>query len=163
MQYLDMTSAPAVPVRLRRSYTSFDLSDFEVTSEITTDGAVEAAVTVTNTGDRAGAEVVQLYMRINAAVVNPGRCSSSPGSPGSSLTLGLPPGVVFGDLGRPVRIQRPGPQGRGRAQPGSDLFVGANSDDKRQEASVQVTGERRILVPAERTFLQTVAVAMSQS
>lgn len=43
------------------SYTEFLYSDFEVDAETTADGEVHAAVTVTNTGERDGEEVVQLY------------------------------------------------------------------------------------------------------
>jgi len=45
------------------SYTSFEYADLALTpGEIPTDGAVEITCTVRNTGDRAGDEVVQLYL-----------------------------------------------------------------------------------------------------
>ena len=44
------------------SFTTFEYSDFSLsTSTISTDGAFSATVKVTNTGKRAGSEVVQLY------------------------------------------------------------------------------------------------------
>lgn len=52
------------------SYTSFELSDLALsTQEIPTDGTVEIAANVTNTGDRAGVHVVQLYLRDEVAQV----------------------------------------------------------------------------------------------
>ncbi len=55
------------------SYTSFEYSAPTVdTTEITDGGAITLRVTVTNTGDRAGAEVVQVYVSdVEATVVRP--------------------------------------------------------------------------------------------
>jgi beta-xylosidase len=45
------------------SYTTFDVSEIEASAdEMPTDGEVEISCVVRNTGDRAGAEVVQLYL-----------------------------------------------------------------------------------------------------
>jgi beta-xylosidase len=45
------------------SYTTFDYSDFEISADdIGTDGQVEVSCVIRNAGDRAGAEVVQLYI-----------------------------------------------------------------------------------------------------
>ncbi len=44
------------------SYTSFEISDFTISSDVvSTDGALTATATITNTGDREGADAVQLY------------------------------------------------------------------------------------------------------
>ena len=43
------------------SYTTFSYSEFALSGEITKDGTVTATVKVTNTGNKAGKEVVQLY------------------------------------------------------------------------------------------------------
>jgi beta-xylosidase len=43
------------------SYTTFEYSNFQVSERVPTDGAIEATVTVTNTGERAGDEVIHLY------------------------------------------------------------------------------------------------------
>ncbi|MFD0005857.1 glycoside hydrolase family 3 N-terminal domain-containing protein [Streptomyces sp. NPDC127178] len=54
------------------SYTSFTWGDFtggDDAAEIGTDGSHEVSVTVRNTGDRAGAEVVQLYLHDPVATV----------------------------------------------------------------------------------------------
>ena len=57
------------------SYTTFGYSDLAVAhEELATDGAAEISCTVRNTGDRAGAEVVQLYLSDPVAqVVRPVR------------------------------------------------------------------------------------------
>jgi len=57
------------------SYTSFEYADLALTpEEIPTDGTVEITCTVRNTGDRAGHEVVQLYLSDPVAqVVRPVR------------------------------------------------------------------------------------------
>ena len=52
------------------SYTQYEYSDVILSSEtMKADGSVEASVTVTNTGDRAGEEIVQLYIRDMVAQV----------------------------------------------------------------------------------------------
>ncbi|MBO9578384.1 MAG: glycoside hydrolase family 3 C-terminal domain-containing protein [Microbacteriaceae bacterium] len=54
------------------SYTSFDWSDATAASESFVDDEVEVSLTVTNTGDRTGAETVQLYLHDPvASVVRP--------------------------------------------------------------------------------------------
>lgn len=59
------------------SYTTFELSDLAANGDSDVDGdefSVSVDVTVTNTGDRAGAEVVQLYVRdIESTVHRPDR------------------------------------------------------------------------------------------
>lgn len=62
----DVTSVSSAPVREfghGLSYTRFTFADLTVPPEIDTAGFLEVSVTVTNTGDRAGAEVVQVYGR----------------------------------------------------------------------------------------------------
>lgn len=58
----NLSIAPAFPFGHGLSYTTFELGDVRLDrDEIPNDGTVVASVTVTNTGDRAGATVVQLY------------------------------------------------------------------------------------------------------
>jgi Glycosyl hydrolase family 3 C-terminal domain/Fibronectin type III-like domain len=60
----DVTAADSTPLRpfgFGLSYTSFAYEDFEVDSETAAGGAFTARVSVTNSGSRAGADVVQLY------------------------------------------------------------------------------------------------------
>lgn len=62
--YLDVSNEPLYPFGYGLSYTTFAYSDIHLSStEMSTDGELTATVTVTNTGSRDGAEVVQLYIR----------------------------------------------------------------------------------------------------
>ena len=62
--YLDVSNEPLYPFGYGLSYTTFAYSDIQLSStEMSADGELTATVTVTNTGSRDGAEVVQLYIR----------------------------------------------------------------------------------------------------
>ena len=62
--YLDIDNDPLYPFGYGLSYTSFHYSDVALSApSMGLDGSVTATVTVTNTGKRDGAEVVQLYIR----------------------------------------------------------------------------------------------------
>jgi len=79
----NLDPTPLFPFGHGLSYTTFCYSDLGIsTARIPTDGAVNTSVTVTNTGDRAGTEVVQLYSAIPLRP-SPARsvsCSASHGS-----------------------------------------------------------------------------------
>jgi beta-glucosidase-like glycosyl hydrolase len=68
---IDVT--PLFPFGHGSSYTSFEIADLELGSDsIVTDGSVEVSVTVSNTGDRGGEQVVQLYLHdVVAQVTRP--------------------------------------------------------------------------------------------
>lgn len=62
--YLDVDNDALYPFGYGLSYTAFRFSDITLNrSSIGMDNELVASVTVTNTGDRAGSEVVQLYIR----------------------------------------------------------------------------------------------------
>ena len=70
--YVDGPATPLWPFGFGRSYTTFELADLELErSAIPTDGSqdVVVRVSVRNTGELAGDEVVQLYARDEAATV----------------------------------------------------------------------------------------------
>jgi len=71
----EVTSTDPTPVRpfgFGLSYTSFAYSGLAVDAEVVAGSSFAAEVTVTNTGPRAGAEVLQLYGRdVQASVVRP--------------------------------------------------------------------------------------------
>ena len=62
--YLDVTNEPLYPFGYGLSYTNFDYSDVKLSSNsIDENGELIASVTLTNSGNYDGAEVVQLYIR----------------------------------------------------------------------------------------------------
>ena len=62
--YLDVDNDALYPFGYGLSYTTFRFSDITLNrSSIGMDNELVASVTITNTGDRAGSEVVQLYIR----------------------------------------------------------------------------------------------------
>ncbi len=62
--YLDVSNAPLYPFGYGLSYTSFSYSDISLSSAtITANQTITASITLTNTGNVAGKEVVQLYLR----------------------------------------------------------------------------------------------------
>jgi beta-glucosidase len=63
-QYLDVSTLPLYGFGHGLSYTTFDYADLEVeTPEVGPDGQLVVSATVTNTGERAGDEIVQLYVQ----------------------------------------------------------------------------------------------------
>ncbi|RYY97873.1 MAG: beta-glucosidase BglX [Chitinophagaceae bacterium] len=68
--YLDVANTPLFAFGHGLSYTTFGYSDIRLTGNtMTQSGTIGASVTVTNTGDRDGEEVVQLYIRDMVASV----------------------------------------------------------------------------------------------
>ncbi|MFW5947235.1 MAG: fibronectin type III-like domain-contianing protein, partial [Gemmatimonadota bacterium] len=68
--YLFDTTEPLFPFGHGLSYTTFEVSAPRLSTDtIGGDGRVTVAVEVTNTGDRAGDEVVQLYIRDEVSAV----------------------------------------------------------------------------------------------
>jgi len=62
--YIDVENTPLYPFGYGLSYTTFDYSDLKLDkNEISSGQQVNVSVTVANTGDYAGEEVVQLYIR----------------------------------------------------------------------------------------------------
>ncbi|MGO4529399.1 glycoside hydrolase family 3 N-terminal domain-containing protein [Paenibacillus sp. 2TAF8] len=74
-QYIDSPNEPLFPFGYGLSYTTFVYGEVEVSGqELTANDSLTVQVRVTNTGDRAGVETVQLYVRdISGEVVRPMR------------------------------------------------------------------------------------------
>ena len=69
-KYIDAPWTPLFPFGYGLSYTTFRFTDLTVTpKEIRPSGRVTVTVTVTNTGTRAGDEVVQLYLHDRVSTV----------------------------------------------------------------------------------------------
>ncbi len=62
--YIDEMNAPFYPFGYGLSYTTFAYSDLDVkTPEVSVDGTLVVTVNITNTGERSGDEIAQLYVR----------------------------------------------------------------------------------------------------
>lgn len=72
-KYLDIPNSPLYPFGYGLSYTDFEYSNLETGSNsISKTDSIEVSITVTNTGDVEGQEVVQLYIRdLVASVTRP--------------------------------------------------------------------------------------------
>src|SRR5690606_38580539 len=69
-KYLNVPWTPLFPFGHGLSYTTFAYDNLRLSdAQIGMDGAVTVEVDVTNAGDRAGAEVVQLYVRDEVASI----------------------------------------------------------------------------------------------
>jgi len=152
----NIDTAPVRPFGFGLSYTTFARSDLAVASaEVPTDGAIEVSVTVTNTGDRAGADVVQLYGSDPvASVTRPvvqllgyARVELAPGE-SARVTLDVPTtrlGFSDRDL---VRVVEPG---------AIDLFVGPDCATPELTAGVELTGDVHPLTTADRRLVRVQA------
>jgi beta-glucosidase len=71
-RYRDIPScSPLFVFGFGLSYTTFDVSDLQLSSaSVSKNGSIQASVTVTNTGTRAGDEVVQLYIHDPVASIS---------------------------------------------------------------------------------------------
>ncbi|MGW6214393.1 beta-xylosidase/alpha-l-arabinosidase [Streptomyces sp. NPDC055109] len=125
------------------SYTSFSWEDFQGgDTEITTDGSYEVSLTVRNTGDRDGTEVVQLYLhdpvasvtRPDVRLIGYRRLDLAPGE-SRRVTFGFHADLsAFTDRSG-ERVVEPGVL---------ELRLGASSAEARHTARLTLTGPRRV-------------------
>ncbi len=148
--YIDAPATPLFAFGHGLSYTTFAYSDLTVQGA-RTDTPVEVAVTVRNTGDRSGDEVVQLYCRDDAAsVARPDRMLV--GFARVPLDAGQARRVTF--IVDPSRLAFYDPDMRFVIEPGSVTFsVGASSTDVREERSIALDGD--IIVHRQREIVAT--------
>ena len=70
-KYLDSTNAPVFPFGFGLSYTSFEYGDLKLSKvQLKGNEKLTASVTLTNTGNLAGEEVVQLYIQDPVASIS---------------------------------------------------------------------------------------------
>ncbi|MFJ4436598.1 beta-glucosidase [Streptomyces sp. NPDC088923] len=135
--------SPAYPFGHGLAYTSFAWTDLtpETPGQVPTDGTVRLALTVTNTGGRAGTEVVQVYLHDPvASVVQPEQRLIG------ALRVPLAPGASAR-----VHVEIPadtasftGLAGRRVVEPGALEFrLSASSTDHRLRYGVRLTGPVR--------------------
>ena len=136
--YTDSPSTPLFPFGHGLSYTSFGYEQLNV-SATSTQAPVTVSVSVRNSGERAGTEVVQLYVQDQvASVARPDRMlvgfARVALDPGQSKTLTF--------TVHPSRLAFYDPQMRFVVEPGAFSFsVGASSLDIRAEQVVDLRGD----------------------
>lgn len=135
--YVDSPAGPLFAFGHGLSYTTFAYSELHTRHGAITD-PIEITVDVANTGEMAGDEVVQLYMRDDvASVARPDRLllgfARVPLMPGQCRQL------IF--TVHPSRLAFYNPQMRFVAEPGSFTFsIGASSTDIRAEKTLHLDG-----------------------
>jgi Glycosyl hydrolase family 3 C-terminal domain/Fibronectin type III-like domain len=145
----NLDTAPVRPFGHGLSYTTFTHSDLRVAApRVPTDGAIVASCRVTNTGERAGADVVQLYATdVVASVTRPvvqllgyARVHLEPGQ-SADVAFDVPTHrLAFTDR-RMARVVEPGTV---------RLFVGRNCADPVLTAEVELTGPVHEVSTADR-------------
>jgi beta-glucosidase len=136
--YLDLTGRPLFPFGHGLSYTTFEYSDLRLEPEaIAPWQSAAATFTLTNTGDREGDEVVQLYVHDQlASVVRPvmslGGFRRVHLGPGESCEVSLPISAeALSMLDRDLHAV---------VEPGYfDIMIGASSNDIRLEGVLRVS------------------------
>ncbi|WP_318241294.1 beta-xylosidase/alpha-l-arabinosidase [Cellulomonas avistercoris] len=135
----NLSTVPTLPFGHGLSYTSFTRTDLRVAPGATTDAGLRVTVTVTNTGDRAGADVVQLYGKdVVASVTRPvaqllgyRRVELEPGR-SVEVELAVPAArLAFTDR-----------TGRRVVEPGAlEVWVGPSCAQRETQAVVDLAGE----------------------
>jgi beta-glucosidase len=137
--YMYHQGEPVYPFGHGLSYTTFEYSNLGLSSkQIPGDGQIAVRVDVRNTGQRAGDEVVQLYVRdVEASVKRPKkelrgfeRISLRPGET-RAVSFWVPAEKLsFYDEGRKAFVTEPGV---------FEIMVGSSSEDIRARAQFSVT------------------------
>ncbi|MER7250458.1 glycoside hydrolase family 3 N-terminal domain-containing protein [Kribbella sp. NPDC000426] len=152
-----LEARPLYPFGYGASYTSFEVGDLRLSAaEIANDGEFTATVRVRNTGDRAGDEVVQLYLRdVVARVARPLKLLT--GFARVSLEPGQAVEVTF--QVHADRTAYTGPDLRRIVEPGDfEVMMGTSSVDLPCRASVRITGDVRV-VGHDRVLTTPVTIA----
>jgi beta-glucosidase len=131
-------SSPALPFGHGLTYTTFVREELSVPDTADAGAHFTAAVRVTNTGDRAGADVVQLYARdVFASVTRPvaqlvafARVELEPGT-SATVRFDVPT----------ARLAFTGRAGERIVEPGTvELWVGPACDTRETQAQIEITG-----------------------
>jgi len=138
----NLDSVPLFPFGHGRSYTRFAIGELRLSAaDVPTDGEVAVTVRVSNTGSRAGEEVVQLYLHdVLAQVARPVRQLAG------FVRVALEPGAAA-DVTFHLHADRVAFTGRDLrriVEPGEvEVFVGSSSRDLPCQGVVRFTGPQR--------------------
>jgi beta-glucosidase-like glycosyl hydrolase len=135
---------PMFPFGHGLSYTTFEYSDFQISAdEIPTDGEVEVSCVVRNVGDRAGDEVVQLYVADPIAQVTRPVIQLA-GFARVSLPRAEPARVAF--RLHADRTSFTGVDLRRIVEPGEiRVMIGSSSADIRGRGAFRLSGDARVV------------------
>lgn len=156
----NLDPTPLYPFGHGLSYTSFDWEPDETPgAEIGTDGAYDVSVTVRNTGERAGAEVVQLYLhdpvasvtRPDVRLIGYRRLDLAPGE-ARRVTFRFHADLSAFTDRTGTRIVEPG---------ALELRLAASSADTRHTARLNLTGPVRRLGTDRRMRCETEVTRVS--
>ncbi|MEU6588901.1 glycoside hydrolase family 3 N-terminal domain-containing protein [Streptomyces sp. NPDC046881] len=147
---------PLYPFGHGRSYTGFAWEDFAGSAaDIGTDGSYDLSLTVRNTGDRAGTEVVQLYLhdpvasvtRPDVRLIGYQRLDLAPGA-ARRLTFRFHADLSSFTDRTGARVVEPGEL---------ELRLGPSSAEVRHRARLRLTGPTRVVGSERRLRCEVVA------
>ncbi|SDH18728.1 glycoside hydrolase family 3 N-terminal domain-containing protein [Microbacterium sp. 77mftsu3.1] len=156
---IDVTSADPTPVRPfghGLTYTTFAHEDLQASASVAAGDTLEVSVVVRNTGERAGADVVQLYAhdpvasltRPVAQLMAYHRVDLGPGE-SARVVFSLPT----------ARFAFTGRDGRRIVEPGRiDLWVGSSCEDRESVTAIEVAGEH-VVTPDDARIVPVRVVA----
>ena len=153
--YVDGSNLPLWPFGFGMSYTRFEVRDLRLDRPVVAiDGEFAASVEVRNVGDRAGDEVVQLYVRDEeASVTRP--VKELRGFKRIGLAAGESRRISFGVAVEQLAFS--GVDGRLRIEPGRvTVMVGTSSDDLPCTAEIDIAGEAVSVEARSRYFTRVV-------
>ena len=153
--YADESNTPLYAFGYGLSYTTFKLGNLQLNkTELATDDTVQVSVDVSNTGQMAGDEVVQLYIQdLFASITRPvqdlkgfKRIHLAPGE-SKTITFTLDATQLgFYDANMDFIVE-----------PGTvRIMVGASSDDLPLQAEIEVVGETAVII--DKTFFSKITV-----
>ncbi len=158
--YVDLPTTPLYCFGHGLSYTSFEYGDLKPSrTQVTGDDHLTMTLTVSNTGQRAGTEVVQLYASVTAPrltrpaqqLIGFARVDLAPQA-AASVTFD----VAMAQLGYS------GVDGRFVLEPGPvDFVAGSSSEDLRSRTRIEVIGDP-VDLEGRRAFLSSVTVAEAE-
>ncbi|MFC4615306.1 glycoside hydrolase family 3 N-terminal domain-containing protein [Cellulomonas algicola] len=150
----NLSTKPVLPFGHGLSYTTFTHSDLTVEPTATTGGPLVVTVRVTNTGERGGDDVVQLYGRdVVASVTRP--VAQLLGYQRVHLERGQ---TAVVELVVPAaRLAFTDRSGERVVEPGDlDLWVGPSCAERETQARVTLTGDVHRVTPADGRWTGTV-------
>lgn len=155
-RYLDMEARPAYPFGAGKGWSEFLVEELQVQGSATTDGAFEVMATVTNTGDRTGSTLVQLYARARTAgMVRP--FQQLVGFAPVDLDSGERTVVTF--RVHADQLAATHPDGVLRVSPGEVIFVaGLDAEDPGASTATVLGGTAREVDSAQRVFFSETEV-----